>query len=57
MALPIMSFFAGLMGLWLVFLTFAVIRRGNRHGVGLGAAGPDDLAHAVRIHGLCDPVS
>ena len=51
MALPITALFAGLLALWLVFLTFAVVgfRRDKR--VSLGSGGDELGERLIRGHG------
>ncbi|MEM9784431.1 MAG: MAPEG family protein [Pseudomonadota bacterium] len=51
MTLQITAFYAGLLTLWLVFLSAAVIMRRRRLAVSLGHGGNDTLLHAVRAHG------
>ncbi len=48
---PITAFYAGLLALWFVFLSFRVVsvRRGAR--VGIGTGDNKDLALRVRVHG------
>lgn len=48
--LPITAFYAGLAGLWLIFLAGTVIRLRNVRRVSLGDGGHDDLAHARAAH-------
>lgn len=48
--LPITAFYAGLAGLWLIFLAGSVIRLRNIRRVSLGDGGDDDLAHARAAH-------
>lgn len=43
--------YAGILGLWLVFLILSVVRLRWKHKVGLGAGGNDALGRAIRIHG------
>lgn len=49
--LPITAFYAGLGGLWLVYLALSVVRLRRRHRISLGDDGRSDLAHAIRAHG------
>ena len=51
MPLPITAFYAGLLGLWLMFLAFKVGQRRSRHKVALGTGGVPELESAVRAHG------
>jgi uncharacterized membrane protein YecN with MAPEG domain len=51
MSLPITALYAGLMGLWLLGLAYAVIRQRRRNDVSIGDGGVDALAQAVRAHG------
>jgi uncharacterized membrane protein YecN with MAPEG domain len=45
------ALYAGLMGLWMLFLGFAVIRLRRRHDVSVGHGGVEGLALAIRAHG------
>lgn len=47
----ITGFYAGLLGLWLVFLIMSVVRLRWKYRVGLGDGGEQELARAVRVHG------
>lgn len=47
----ITAFYAGLLGLWLTFLYFSVVRYRWKFRVGLGDGGKQELLHAIRIHG------
>jgi uncharacterized membrane protein YecN with MAPEG domain len=51
MSLPITALYAGLMGLWLLGLGFAVIRQRRRHDVSVGDGGVRELELAIRAHG------
>ncbi len=51
MALPVTALYAGLMGLWLLGLSFAVIQRRRRHDVSVGDGGAEPLQLAIRAHG------
>jgi uncharacterized membrane protein YecN with MAPEG domain len=51
MALPVTALYAGLMGLWLLALAFAVMSERRRHDVSVGDAGVPSLQRAVRAHG------
>jgi len=51
MPLPVTALYAGLMGLWLLGLGFAVMRRRRRHDVSVGDGGVRDLELAMRAHG------
>lgn len=45
------AFYAGLLGLWMLVLGFAVIRLRRRHDVSTGDGGVQALERAVRAHG------
>ena len=51
MILTVTAFYAGLMGLWVLVLSFEVMRRRRRHDVPLGTGGVPELERAVRAHG------
>ena len=51
MALPVTALYAGLMGLWLLALSFEVMRRRRRHDVSVGDGGVRELEQAMRAHG------
>ena len=51
MALPVTALFAAIMGLWLVFLIFVVVRFRNRERVSLGTGGDDRGERLIRAHG------
>ena len=51
MALPVTALYAGLMGLWLLVLAFAVMRERRRNDVSVGDAGVPALQRAIRAHG------
>ena len=51
MPLPVTALYAGLMGLWLLGLGFAVMRRRRHHDVSVGDGGVRELELAVRAHG------
>lgn len=51
MSLPVTALYAGLMGLWLVWLGYVVVRRRRRHDVSVGDGGVRELELAVRAHG------
>lgn len=50
-ALPVTALYAGLFGLWLLALSYEVVRRRQRHAVSLGSGGVPALEHAIRAHG------
>ena len=45
------ALYAGLMGLWILYLGFAVIRLRRRHDVSTGDGGVKPLELAIRAHG------
>jgi len=45
------ALYAGLMGLWMLYLGFAVIRLRRRHNVSTGDGGVKSLELAIRAHG------
>jgi len=45
------ALYAGLMGLWMLYLGFAVIRLRRRHDVSTGDGGVKPLELAIRAHG------
>jgi len=45
------ALYAGLMGLWMLYLGFAVIRLRRRHNVSTGDGGVKPLELAIRAHG------
>ncbi|MBU0859352.1 MAG: MAPEG family protein [Alphaproteobacteria bacterium] len=47
----ITGFYAGLLGLWLVFLILSVVRLRWKYRVGMGDGGQRELMQAIRIHG------
>ncbi len=47
----ITGFYAGLLGLWLVFLILSVVRLRWKYRVGLGDGQEQELTRAIRIHG------
>lgn len=47
----ITGFYAGLLGLWLVFLLLSVVRLRWKHRVALGDGGEKGLIRGMRIHG------
>jgi uncharacterized membrane protein YecN with MAPEG domain len=47
----ITGFYTGLLGFWLVFLIFSVVRNRLHHKVGLGHGGSKELMKSIRIHG------
>lgn len=47
----ITGFYAGLLGLWLVFLILSVVRLRWKYRVGLGDGGEKELTRAIRVHG------
>lgn len=49
--LPVTALYAGLMGLWLIYLSLGVIRLRWRHRVSLGDGGVPALERASRAHG------
>ena len=51
MPLSVTALYAGLMGLWLLGLGFAVMRRRRRHDVSVGDGGVRALELAIRAHG------
>ena len=51
MPLTVTALYAGLMGLWLIGLGFAVVRRRRRHQVSTGDGGVRELELAIRAHG------
>ena len=51
MPLPVTALYAGLMGLWLLGLGFAVMRQRRRHDVSTGDGGVRALELAMRAHG------
>lgn len=51
MSLPVTALYAGLMGLWLLGLGFAVMRRRRRHDVSVGDGG----VRALVFHALARP--
>jgi len=51
MSLPVTALYAGLMGLWLLGLGFAVVRQRRRHDVSVGDGGVRALELAMRAHG------
>jgi uncharacterized membrane protein YecN with MAPEG domain len=51
MALPVTAIYAGIMGLWIIGLGFAVIRLRRRYDVSTGDGGVPELERAVRAHG------
>ena len=51
MPLPVTALYAGLMGLWLLGLSFEVMRRRRRHNVSVGDGGVGALEQATRAHG------
>lgn len=50
-ALPVSALYAGLLGLWLMYLTWEVSRRRRRHDVSLGSGGVPELERGIRAHG------
>ena len=53
----ITGFYAGLLGLWLVFLILSVVRLRRKYRVGLGDGGQRELTQAIRVHGnFCETV-
>lgn len=50
-ALPVTALYAGLLGLWLLVLAYAVVRQRQRHSVSLGSGGVRGLEYAIRGHG------
>ncbi|MEM8793518.1 MAG: MAPEG family protein [Pseudomonadota bacterium] len=50
MALPITAFYAGILALWLLFLTASVIQLRRAHRVSLGDGGVDQLECRIRGH-------
>lgn len=50
-ALPVTALYAGLLGLWLLALSYEVVRRRWRHDVSLGTGGEPELERAIRAHG------
>lgn len=51
MSMPVTALYAGLMGLWMLLLSFEVMRRRRRHDVSVGDGGVPALEQAVRAHG------
>ena len=49
--MAVTALYAGLMGLWMMLLSFEVMRRRRRHDVSVGDAGVPALEQAVRAHG------
>jgi len=49
--MAVTGLYAGLMGLWLLFLGFQVMRVRRRHDVSTGDGGVRDLELAIRAHG------
>lgn len=47
----ITGFYAGLLGLWLVFLILSVVALRRKYRVGLGDGGEKELSRAIRVHG------
>lgn len=47
----ITGFYAGLLGLMLIFLTVRIALRRRKYRVGIGDGGIPDLAQAIRVHG------
>lgn len=45
------AFYAGLMGLWMLFLGFQVVRQRRRHDISTGDGGVRALELAIRAHG------
>lgn len=48
---PITAFYAGLLTLWFVFLSFRVVATRRSARVGIGTGDNKDLARRVRVHG------
>ena len=51
MLLAITAFYAGLMGLWILYLGLTVVRLRRRYDVSTGHGRRSDLEQAVRAHG------
>ena len=51
MPLAITAFYSGLMGIWILYLGFAVVRLRRRHDISTGDGGHRDLERAIRAHG------
>jgi uncharacterized membrane protein YecN with MAPEG domain len=51
MPLPVTALYAGLMGLWILWLGFAVVRLRRRHDVSVGTGDVRELELAMRAHG------
>ena len=50
MPLPVTALFAGLLGLWIVFLVFSVVRFRRGHKVSLGSGGDEVGERVIRGH-------
>lgn len=48
---PITAFYAGLLALWFLFLSFRVVAIRRSARVGIGTGDNKDLARRVRVHG------
>jgi uncharacterized membrane protein YecN with MAPEG domain len=56
-ALPVTALYAGLLGLWVMWLAWEVGNRRRRHKVALGDGGVAELNAAIRAHGnACETV-
>lgn len=51
MTAPITTFYAGIIGLLLLALSYQVVRNRRRAGVSLGSGDDRDLERAIRAHG------
>lgn len=51
MVLPITAFYASLLGICYLYLSFLVIGARRRHNVSLGDGGHEDLGRLARAHG------
>jgi len=51
MTLAVTALYAGLLGLWLVFLSITVIRLRRKHKVSILGGGVNELELAIRAHG------
>ncbi|MEO1456857.1 MAG: MAPEG family protein [Pseudomonadota bacterium] len=51
MPLPVTALYAGLLGLWVLYLAFAVIKQRRAHKVSIGSGGVKLLEEAMRAHG------
>ena len=51
MVLPITAFYASLLGICYLYLSFLVIGARRRHQVGIGDGGHEDLSRLTRAHG------